>query len=83
MNIIDSVQSAFEENFVTYRWRDREQNILNHYQRQVDLNRMDSSIAINRCIRDICGDNYNPKKDQRSLGLFSPLVTTKSSESTQ
>lgn len=44
---------------------ERTERITNHYQREVDLNRIDPVTAIDRCIGDICGRNYGPM-EQRS-----------------
>jgi hypothetical protein len=44
----------------------RNANILRHYQRQLDLGRMDYDTAIDRSITDMKGWNYHNEREQRS-----------------
>lgn len=50
-----------------YILNERELRILNHYQRQLELGRMDQLSAVERCLGDLAGRNYHPKLDQRSF----------------
>ncbi len=54
-----------DKNNPPWKMTSRDENILNHYAKQVDLKRMDTISALDRCIGDIKGRNYHPNKTQR------------------
>jgi hypothetical protein len=50
---------------IPYVMSSRDINILRHYARQVDLKRMDTITALDRCVGDVKGRNNHPTRTQR------------------
>lgn len=70
MNLTPAILKHFNHRDAT-TLTPHERIILAHYQREVDLSRIDYITATKRCIGDINGRNYHPAKEQRGETITS------------